>query len=47
MSEPPSLEEGEVTDKQYVNQLTVRDRRKEDVDRLYADPLAPDVIEIR
>ncbi|UCG88565.1 MAG: feruloyl-CoA synthase [Gemmatimonadota bacterium] len=46
LSEPPSFEEGEVTDKQYVNQRVVRDRRKADVDRLYANPLAPDVIEI-
>ncbi len=46
LSEPPSFEEGEVTDKQYVNQRAVRNRREADVDRLYADPLAPDVIEI-
>ncbi len=46
LTEPPSFEDGEVTDKQYLNQRAVRNRRKADVDRLYADPLAADVIEI-
>jgi feruloyl-CoA synthase len=46
LSKPPSFEDGEVTDKQYVNQQAVRNRRGADVDRLYTNPLAPDVIEI-
>ncbi len=46
LSEPPSFEEGEVTDKQYINQRVVRDRRKADVDRLYAEPRAPNVFDI-
>jgi len=46
LSEPPSFEDGEITDKQYVNQRAVRARRRTDVDRLYASPLDPDVIEI-
>lgn len=46
LSEPPSFEGGEVTDKQYVNQRAVRNRRAADIDRLYQDPPGPDVIEI-
>jgi feruloyl-CoA synthase len=46
LSEPPSFEDGEITDKQYVNQRAVRDSRTGDVDRLYANPLAANVIEI-
>lgn len=46
LSEPPSLEAGEITDKQYVNQRAVRDRRKAEVARIYLDPAPPDVIEI-
>jgi feruloyl-CoA synthase len=46
LSEPPSFEDGEVTDKHYVNQRAVRTRRGADIDRLYADPPGPDVIEI-
>lgn len=45
-SEPLSVEHGEITDKGYVNQRAVIDRRSELVARLYAKPSGPDVIEI-
>jgi feruloyl-CoA synthase len=35
-SRPPSLDEGEITDKGYLNQRTLLNRRKELVERLYA-----------
>ncbi|HEY4121254.1 MAG TPA: feruloyl-CoA synthase [Byssovorax sp.] len=34
--EPPSLDAGEITDKGYVNQRVVRERRAAEIDRLYA-----------
>jgi feruloyl-CoA synthase len=37
LSEPPSLDAGEITDKGYLNQSACRDRRAADVARLYAD----------
>ena len=37
LSEPPSLDAGEITDKGYLNQGACRDRRAADVARLYAD----------
>jgi len=46
LSEPPSFEDGEITDKQYVNQQAVRERRAADIDRLYAEPPGPEVIEV-
>ncbi len=45
MTEPPSIDAGEITDKGYVNQRCVIDRRDELVQNLYADPLAQGVIE--
>jgi feruloyl-CoA synthase len=45
MAEPPSLDAGEITDKGYVNQSLSLDRRKALVDRLYADPPAPGVVQ--
>ncbi|MEM8931542.1 MAG: feruloyl-CoA synthase [Acidobacteriota bacterium] len=43
--EPPSIDAGEITDKGYINQREVLDRRADDVERLYADP-AHDVLRI-
>ena len=37
LSEPPSLDAGEITDKGYLNQGACRDRRAADIARLYAD----------
>jgi feruloyl-CoA synthase len=36
LDEPPSLGAGEITDKAYVNQRAVLDRRREQVEMLYA-----------
>jgi feruloyl-CoA synthase len=44
-TEPPDLDSGEITDKGYINQGVVLDRRAEDVERLYADE--PDAAIIR
>jgi len=37
LSAPPSIEEGEITDKGYVNQRAVLTRRADDVARLFSD----------
>jgi feruloyl-CoA synthase len=37
LAEPPSIDAGEITDKGYLNQRAVRERRAADVARLYAD----------
>ena len=44
LAEPPSLDAGEITDKGYVNQRAVLERRADQVARLYADPPDPEVI---
>ncbi|WNV89590.1 feruloyl-CoA synthase [Umezawaea sp. Da 62-37] len=44
LAEPPDLDAGEITDKGYVNQLAVLERRADAVDRLHAEPPGPDVI---
>jgi feruloyl-CoA synthase len=44
LAEPPSIDANEITDKGYVNQLAVRERRAGLVDRLLADPPGPDVV---
>jgi feruloyl-CoA synthase len=44
MDEPPSLDGGEITDKGYVNQRAVLERRADLVARLYADDPPGDVI---
>jgi feruloyl-CoA synthase len=36
MSEPPSIDANEITDKGYMNQRAVLERRAELVERLYA-----------
>ncbi len=43
MTEPPSIGGNEMTDKGYLNQRAVLDRRATLVDRLYADEPGPDV----
>jgi feruloyl-CoA synthase len=42
MSEPPQIDAGEITDKGYINQRAVLERRAALVERLYSD--APDVV---
>jgi feruloyl-CoA synthase len=44
MTEPPSIDANEITDKGYVNQRAVRERRAALVHGLFADPSGPDVI---
>ena len=44
MSEPPSIDANEITDKGYVNQAAVRERRAALVEALYASPPGMDVI---
>ncbi len=46
MREPPSIEAGEITDKGYVNQRAVLERRVRLIDLLYAGSSHPGVIEI-
>jgi feruloyl-CoA synthase len=47
MHEPPSIDANEITDKGYVNQRAVLQRRAARVERLYAEPAHADVILIR
>jgi feruloyl-CoA synthase len=44
LDEPPSIDGHEITDKGYINQRAVLERRARDVERLYVDPPADDVI---
>jgi feruloyl-CoA synthase len=44
LAEPPSLDFGEITDKGYLNQRACRERRADDIARLYAAEPAGDVI---
>jgi feruloyl-CoA synthase len=44
LDEPPSIDAGEITDKGYINQRAVLERRAGLVDRLFADPPGEDVI---
>jgi feruloyl-CoA synthase len=44
LDEPPSIDAGEITDKGYINQRAVLERRSELVDRLFADPPVADLI---
>jgi feruloyl-CoA synthase len=44
LTEPPSIDAGEITDKGYLNQRAVLSRRAALVERLYADPPPADVI---
>jgi feruloyl-CoA synthase len=45
LTEPPSIDAGEITDKGYINQLAALDRRAALVARLFAVEPAPDVIQ--
>ena len=45
-AEPPSIDAGEITDKGYLNQRAVLERRVALVDRLYAEPPPADVLVI-
>jgi feruloyl-CoA synthase len=47
MARPADLDAGEITDKGYVNQRRVLDRRAGLVDLLYADPVPAEVIVAR
>jgi feruloyl-CoA synthase len=44
LTEPAQLDAGEVTDKGYVNQAAVRDRRAALVALLTAEPVPPQVV---
>jgi feruloyl-CoA synthase len=44
MSEPPSIDANEITDKGYINQRAVLERRAALVERLHADPPAYEVV---
>jgi feruloyl-CoA synthase len=44
LTEPPQLDAGEITDKGYLNQRAVRDRRAELVALLSADPVPARVV---
>jgi feruloyl-CoA synthase len=46
MTEPPSIDAGEITDKGYVNQRLTLERRAALVNRLYADHPDADVIQL-
>lgn len=46
MTEPPSIDAGEITDKGYVNQRCVIDRRDNLVQAIYAEPPGPGVIAV-
>ncbi|MEZ5659502.1 MAG: AMP-binding protein [Burkholderiaceae bacterium] len=46
MTEPPSIDGNELTDKGYINQRATLERRATLVEQLYQTPLAPRVIEI-
>jgi feruloyl-CoA synthase len=44
MTEPPSIDGGEITDKGYVNQRATLERRTALVDALYANPPGAGVV---
>jgi feruloyl-CoA synthase len=44
MTEPPQIDAGEITDKGYINQRAVLERRAALVEQLYASLASPDVI---
>jgi feruloyl-CoA synthase len=46
LTEPPSIDANEITDKGYLNQRAVLTKRAELVGRLHAETIAPDVIVI-
>jgi feruloyl-CoA synthase len=46
LSEPPSIDANEITDKGYINQRAVLERRAGLVERLYTSPADPEVVAI-
>lgn len=46
MAEPASMDANEITDKGYVNQAAVLERRRDLVERLYAEPPDDEVLEL-
>jgi feruloyl-CoA synthase len=46
MAEPPSIDANEITDKGYINQRAVLERRKALIERLHANPPPAEVIVI-
>jgi feruloyl-CoA synthase len=46
LPDPPSIDANEITDKGYINQRLALERRRADVDRLFADPPDGEVIVI-
>jgi feruloyl-CoA synthase len=46
LTEPPSIDGGEITDKGYVNQRATLERRHALVEQLYAEPPGPDVVSL-
>jgi len=47
MTEPPSIDASEITDKGYINQRATLERRKDLVEALYAEPPGPEVVVLR
>jgi feruloyl-CoA synthase len=45
LAEPPAIDANEITDKGYINQRAVLERRADEVERLYAEPLDAAVID--
>ncbi len=46
LTDPPSIDLGETTDKGYINQRAVLDARRDRVEELHGDIAPPDVVEI-
>ncbi len=46
LTEPPSIDAGEITDKGYVNQRATLERRHALVDGLFAEPPGPGVVQV-
>jgi feruloyl-CoA synthase len=46
LTEPPSIDAGEITDKGYVNQRATLERRHALVEQLYAEPPGPGVVNL-
>ena len=44
LTEPPSIDANEITDKGYLNQRAVLVKRAALVERLHAEPAGPDII---
>jgi len=44
MAEPPSIDANEITDKGYINQGAALERRRELVERLFAEPPGPGLV---